>query len=170
MFAGGESRRFGSDKALALLDGQCLIDHVIARLAPQVDMVVICGRDWPPFVMIADRPAPGLGPLGALCGALEYAAAQGYDAVLTCGCDMPRLPFDLASRLAGDRPAVALGQPMLGLWQASLLPALDAHLATGNDRRMSTWVARASAVAVDFGPIANINTAAELAALGVNPP
>ena len=38
------SRRFGSDKAMARIDGVTLLDHVHAALLPQVDDIVLCGR------------------------------------------------------------------------------------------------------------------------------
>lgn len=164
ILAGGASRRFGSDKAVALLDGKALIDHVIDRLTPQVVALVVIGRDHPRTVSLPDRPGPGLGPLGGLAAALAHAAREGFDAVLTSGCDLPGLPRDLAARL-GDGPAVARGQPLLGLWPASLSAALDDHLAGSTDRSLRRWVAGCGAREVDVGPIANINTVADLARL-----
>jgi len=165
IFAGGSARRFGSDKALALLHGKPLIGHVMDRLAPQVDALVVCGRDWPPYLMLEDRPGPGVGPLGALCAALDHAAAHRFDAVLTSGCDLPFVPEDLAQRLAGDGARVALGQPLLGFWPIKLVRRLETHLAAGTDRRMATWLTIANARSVDFGAIANINTPEDLAVL-----
>lgn len=165
IYAGGNSRRFGSDKALALLAGKPLIEHVIDRLLPQVQALVICGRYLPSHPQVEDRPARDLGPLGALCGALDYAAAHHFDAVLTSGCDLPYLPIDLGERLKGDNARVALGQPLLGFWPVKLVRRLETHLAAGDDRRMSTWITIADAHAVDFGPVVNINTQADLAEL-----
>ncbi len=54
VLAGGQSRRFGSDKALALLDGRPLIAHVIAALAAQTEAVIVCGKEWGDWV--PDRP------------------------------------------------------------------------------------------------------------------
>lgn len=160
VLAGGSSRRFGSDKARALLDGTPLIEHVIARLLPQVDALVVVGRDWVGVTSIADRPAAALGPLGGLAAALAFAAAQGFDTVLTSGCDLPTLPQNLATVL-GDAPAVALGQPLLGVWPAGLSALLDAHLAA-DERSLRSWVRCSGAREVDLGPIANINTTNDL--------
>ena len=42
VLAGGQGRRMGSvDKGLVELDGRALVAHVIARLAPQVGVLVI---------------------------------------------------------------------------------------------------------------------------------
>ena len=163
IFAGGMARRFGADKAAAEIDGVALIDRVAARLRGQCDALVVVGRAWPGLESAADRPRPGLGPLGALAGALGHARDGGHDAVLTSGCDLPDLPVDLAARLAPG-PAVIAGQPLLGLWPAALAEALLAHLAAANDRSMRGWIAAAGARRVTCEtPIANINTPDELA-------
>lgn len=46
IIAGGMSRLFGSDKAMARIDRVALLDHVHAALKAQVDEVVLCGRTW----------------------------------------------------------------------------------------------------------------------------
>lgn len=164
IFAGGQARRFGSDKAAAEIDGVALIDRVAAQLGRQVDRVVVIGRTWPGLESVGDLPVPGLGPLGALAGALAHAQRQGYDDVLTSGCDLPDLPIDLAARLAPG-PAVVAGQPLLGLWPATLARALERYLEDDGDRAMRSWIARTNARRVTFPlPLANINTRDDLAA------
>lgn len=163
ILAGGRSLRFGSDKALAILDGRPLIAHVAAALAREAEAVAVAGRDWPPFPRLHDLPQSGLGPLGGLAAALVHARDHGYDTVLAAPCDMPRLPTGLASALAPG-PAVARGQPVLGLWPAALAGALGAHLAAGH-RSMMSWVDASAARTVDLGPLPNVNTPAELATL-----
>ena len=160
VLAGGRSTRFGSDKALALLDGKPLIEHAIDALAAQVDAVIVCGREYGDWV--PDRPEPGLGPLAGINAALHAAAARGYDAVLTCPCDLPALPGDLAERLAGA--AYVADVPVIGRWPALLAEALDAHLAAGGDRSVRRWAPAVGAVPVEFGPLPNLNTLAALAA------
>lgn len=162
IFAGGAARRFGGDKAAALIMGLPMIDHVAARLAGQCDALIVVGREWPGLIAVPDAPRPGLGPLGALAGALAYARAGGFAEVLTSGCDLPDLPKDLAHRLAPG-PAVAEGQPLLGLWPASLAPDLIAWLEADRDRAMRSWIAHAGArrVVLPTKPT-NINTPADL--------
>lgn len=177
ILAGGQSRRFGSDKALAPFKGQALIAHVAARLAPQVDALAVCGRG--PFdeladraiaVWLADRPTPGLGPLGGLLAALEHGAAKGFCAVLSTPCDTPLLPLDLAARL-GPGPSYAAtadrAHPATGLWPVSLAPALRAHVA-GGGRKAADWARWAGARAIAFedaGAFANVNDPLSLKAL-----
>ncbi|WP_033922162.1 molybdenum cofactor guanylyltransferase [Sphingomonas sp. 37zxx] len=163
ILAGGLSRRFGSDKAQALLDGTPLIDRVIAALTPQVDAVILCGR----APGLADRPPGGLGPLAGLNAALHHAQALGFDAVLSVPCDAPYLPGDLRLIL-GEGPAFIADQPVIGLWPASLAARLDLHLSTDGDRSLRGWARIAGAAARSAPPIANINTAADLAALGTS--
>ena len=143
VLAGGRSSRFGSDKALAMMpDGRTLLDHALAAIAPHVDAVVVCGRQVEGRVGLADRPAADMGPLGGLNAALHHALAEGYDAVLTTGCDMPVYPEGLARTLIGDGAAVLMGQPLAGFWPASLAGALDAHLGEENNRSIRGWLAR----------------------------
>lgn len=131
VLAGGQSRRFGSDKAHALFEGRRLFDHVADSLLRQVDALVVAGRDWPGLLTVADLPVSGLGPLGGLAGALDHAGRQGFDAVLSCGCDVIGVPHDLAKQLgAGSalspviEPVIAADMPIIGLWPVDLRAGL----------------------------------------------
>ena len=162
VLAGGQSRRFGSDKALAMLNGKPLIAHVIAAVSAQVDNVVVCGRDGG----IADRPGPGLGPLGGLCAALRHAADNGFDAVLSVPCDTPDIPGDLVALLnAAALPACLADQPVIGLWHATLSGMLDVHLAETNDRSLRAWARQCGAVTVKGPVLVNVNQVEDMAAL-----
>ncbi len=167
VLAGGQSRRFGSDKALAELDHRPLIAHAAAALEPFVAKVVICGRAFGDYVALADRPAPGLGPLGGLAAALRHAADHGFDAVLSLGCDIPLLPADLVAALrAIGAPVAVRALPILGLWRASDADRLDAHLDDSDDRSMRGWLAACDGQWFDGDmALANINTPADLSAL-----
>lgn len=164
ILAGGASRRFGRDKALAPIDGRPMLAHVAERLGVQCDALVVIGRDWPKLERVDDLPAPGLGPLGGLAGALAYAERNGFDAVLTSGCDLPRLPADLRDRL-GKPNALVRGQPTIGLWKAGLATKLTDYLEIATDRSVRAWALTVDArwVAIEEA-IPNINTPADLAA------
>lgn len=162
ILAGGRSARFGSDKAAALLDGVPLLDRVAAALRPQVAALVVCGRDRPGIVSLGDRPAPDLGPLGGLCAALAFAAAEGFDWVLSAGCDVLPVPGDLLARLAPG-PAHVEGQPLLGLWPADIASRLDSHLRSSEDRSMRGWARAAGARAVPLAErLYNLNRREDL--------
>ena len=161
ILAGGRSTRFGSDKAAALLAGKPLLDHVAERLARQCDGVIVCGRNWPGLEAVADRPGPDLGPLGGLNAALHHAAEQGYDAVLSAGCDTPQLPDDLAARFGPGGYYADL--PVLGLWPATLAPDLDRHLARGGSRAVRRWAEDMAIASLNGGAgLPNVNCPADL--------
>lgn len=159
--AGGRSTRFGSDKALAVLDGRPLIEHVIAGMAPQVDEILVCGREWSGLPSVPDRPRPDLGPLGGIAAALAYAGQHGFDMVLTAGCDVLPVPPDLAARLL-PAPALFATQPLFGLWPVSLLPLIDRQIEQ-DDRSLRGWASAAHArtVACELS-FYNFNNAEEL--------
>lgn len=165
VLAGGASRRFGSDKALALYRGRPLIDHAIARLGEGADAIVVCGGERPGYAAVPDAPASGLGPLGGLCGALRYARANGFAAVLTMPCDTPDLPIDLLRTLvAAGRPAYLVDLPVAGYWPIALYDALLDQLA-GENRSMRAWAERCGAKRIDSAQVANINRPEDLAGL-----
>ncbi|MGR6328254.1 molybdenum cofactor guanylyltransferase [Sphingomonas sp. XXL09] len=163
ILAGGQSRRFGSDKAVALLDGARLIDLVRAQLAPHVDTVVVVGRDGG----IADLPAPGLGPLGGIAAALDHAAAHGFGCVLTVPCDTPRLPEPMLEALTRRAPAYCSDAPVIGFWPAVLRTNLLNRLGrAGADRSVASWARSVGALPIASPtPLANVNRPEDLMAL-----
>ena len=166
ILAGGEARRFGSDKAVALFEGRRLIDHVAQNLAGQVEELIVVGRAHAGLTSVADRPAPGLGPLGALAGALAWAHSNGFKAVLSAPCDVPLLPHDLVQRLAGEGPAFVDGLPVVGWWPSTLADHLNQWLAADQPRAVRRWAAAVDARAVPLDQLpANVNTRADLDAL-----
>ena len=169
ILAGGKSRRFGQDKALALLDGQRLIDRAIAGLRVQVDEVIVAGRTMDSVTCVPDRPAPDLGPLGGLNAGLWHGRNFGFDWVVSAPCDAPFLPPDLVAKLwSAQAPRVAATSAVIGCWPVALAEVLDQHLAACADRSMRLWAATAGAQAIDIGAMPNINTPTDLRA--VTPP
>jgi molybdenum cofactor guanylyltransferase len=148
IIADGASRRFGSDKAQALIDGRTLLNHAVMTLAPQVDDVVLCGRTSDQLHWICDRPVPGQGPLGGINAALTDAYRRGYDAVITVPVDVFPLPSDLASRLAALHPRVFATQYLIGRWPVTLAPLREMHLAAGH-RSLRSWITAAQATCVE---------------------
>jgi molybdopterin-guanine dinucleotide biosynthesis protein A len=161
VLAGGQSSRFGSDKALACYQGKPLIDHATEALASQSDSVVVVGREDG----VPDWPEPGCGPVGGLAGALRHARAGGFDLVLSCGVDAPGVPSDLRDRLT-PAPAYVESQPVLGLWPVSAIDAAQDILG-GNGKHSLL----AFAEAIGARPVklpsepANVNTPEDLARL-----
>ena len=161
VLAGGRSSRFGSDKALATLDGQTLLDHAMAALRPHCDLVIVVGRGE-----VADWPRPDMGPLGGIAGALIHAANAGFDRVLTAPVDCVRLPDNLRALLE-PAPAFLETQPVIGLCPATALNELRPMLEDGSDLAVKAYARRIGARAVhsDFVP-PNVNSLADLDRLG----
>lgn len=167
ILAGGHSSRFGSDKALATLDGRALIDRVADALAPQVDGLVVVGRSHPGQTSIPDWPAPDLGPLGGIAAALHHAKEHGFRHVLTVPCDAPLLPAGLREQLSTAGAATYFADlPVVGWWPASAGTILDTLLAGDGSRSVRAFADRIGATSVTgAGEIANINTPDDLALL-----
>ncbi len=157
VLAGGQSRRFGSDKAMALFSGSPLIAHAVEALSGWCDHVVITGREEGPAPCLPDWPNADMGPLGGLAAALHYAADEGYAAVLSCGVDSPGLPENLPDLLA-PAPACLASQPVIGLWPVSALAAIEAVLHGDGRHSMYAFAEALGARRIDLRePLQNIN-------------
>ncbi len=163
VLAGGQSTRFGSDKALAQLGGQSLLTRAVDTLAGWCEHVVVVGREEAPAPTLPDWPRPHMGPLGGIAAALHLAADEGYDFVLTCGVDSADLPEDLLDRLA-PAPAYLADQPVIALWPVSASADVDAILEGDGKHSLRALAERVGARAVQLSanPV-NINTPADLA-------
>ncbi|HLW11663.1 MAG TPA: molybdenum cofactor guanylyltransferase MobA [Casimicrobiaceae bacterium] len=181
VLAGGQGRRMGSvDKGFVELGGRPLVAHVVERLAPQVQTLIInanqnIGRYAAfGFPVVADAIGGFAGPLAGLHAGL---AAATTPLVATCPCDSPFLPADLVVRLSGAFDAqpidiavartFAQPHPVFALARRSLLPHL-ARFLDGGGRKIDAWYASLPIAEVAFDDEAdafrNINTPAELAA------
>lgn len=179
VLAGGQGRRMGGvDKGLQPLQGRPLMQHVIERLRPQVDHVLINANQnlerYAEFgcPVIPDRLGGFAGPLAGLDAGLHATDAP---LVVTVPCDSPFLPYDLVARLATARSAtdadVAVARtgtqphPVFALVCARVRSHLADFLARG-ERKIDLWYASLNVVEVAFDDeadaFANINTREEL--------
>ncbi|MEH3047341.1 molybdenum cofactor guanylyltransferase [Sphingomonas adhaesiva] len=166
VLAGGRATRFGRDKALAPWGRATLLDHALASLRPHVAALVVVGRADAPVATAPDLPAPDLGPLGGIAGALAYAVRGGFHAVLTTACDTPTLPPALVAALLASDGAHAAEAPTVGLWPVRLAPVLAAHLRAGGNRSIRRWAHDVGVPAIMPGVIVpNANTPEDLAQL-----
>jgi len=167
LLAGGRSSRFGSDKAMALLHGRRLLDRAFDQLAAHSDRVVVCGRPYPGFPFLPDRPRPDMGPLGGLNAALHHGAEHGFAAVLTSGCDVPIFPGALAEALIGGGPAILSAMPLIGYWPVGLADDLDRFLVTTGRHAIRGWAEFVDARRIDLPGLSlpNINRPEDLLAL-----
>lgn len=176
ILAGGRSRRMGTDKAFVPLAGRSLIEHVIARLAPQVDTLVVSSNA--PREKFAALQLPVLADIhdgfrGPLAGV--YAALLAYpdDVVVSVAVDLPLLPLDLVKRLRKNWDGTRCRYAARGtehalaiLWPPHRAAALEDYLRTASS--VSGWLTAQgepaqfppeSVVALDT----NLNTPADLA-------
>ena len=162
VLAGGQSTRFGSDKALAELGGRTLLSLAVDALAAQCDAVVVVGREAAPAPTLPDWPRAGMGPLGGIAAALHHAADAGYDHVLSCAVDSAGLTKTVLSDLS-PAPAYCESQPVIGLWPASASATVDALLESDARHSMRAFAERIGARPVHLSNIPdNINTPADL--------
>lgn len=148
VLCGGASQRMGSDKALAELGGQRLIDYAVSAQAAVADEVRLAtGRTerYPELglacVLDAELSDGSGGPLAGLVAGLEAARAEGFEVLLVGACDTPRVTPELyaallAHRDAGDHDLTLLGthkggrlhpEPLIGAYHVRALePARDA--------------------------------------------
>jgi len=181
ILAAGAGRRMGGeDKGMMLLNGRPLIAHVLERLAPQCDKVLLnINRNREAYAafgcpLLEDTLPGGLGPLAGLLSALEHSDS---DYVLSVPCDTPHLPTDLVARLfaslqqnGADVCTVDDGErlhPVILLVRRSLRDDLRHYLESGG-RKVHDWFYRQRHCSADFSeqPAAfiNINTPQQLRA------
>ena len=183
ILAGGRGQRMGGvDKGLQPWRGLPLVDHALARLAPQVREVMIsANRNAAQYAartarVLADESGDFHGPLAGILAGLRAAATPWLASV---PCDSPQLPPDLVERLArglGDAPGAVVQrdrgvdgvrlEPVCCLLSTALADDLARYLAEGG-RKVEGWVSR-HAVPVRFdrpddaAAFANVNTLADL--------
>lgn len=169
VLAGGQSTRFGSDKALAEIDGHTLLALAVDTLAGWCDHVVVAGRAAAPAPTLPDWPRSGMGPLGGLAAALRYAVDEGYATILSIGVDSVGLSDDLPD-LLGPAPACLRAQPIVGLWPANSAETIEALLHQDGPHSVYRFAEAVGARLVDVARVpANVNTPGDLAALTQRP-
>jgi molybdopterin-guanine dinucleotide biosynthesis protein A len=187
ILAGGLSNRMGGgDKALCKLANKPILQHVIERLQPQVDHLIINANgnasrfsDFN-FPVIPDAVGDYVGPLAGILAGLEWINQHkpATSWLVSASADTPFLPPDLVARLSEsvqktNAPlAVVRSQgfchPVIGLWSVSLAPALRRALTEEQLYKVARFTARYPLGIVDYvhtpiDPFFNINTPEDLA-------
>jgi len=142
ILAGGKSSRFGSNKALALLDHRPLLVHVAEALKPFASSITVVGRVDAQYQNIGYRTIgdidPDLGPLGGLVTALsDVQASASSPRILLCACDQILLDPSILSKLFSaqhpDHLAIAFRDrdcwmPFPGIYDLRLLGQIKDQL------------------------------------------
>lgn len=171
LLAGGQSRRFGSDKARATVEGVPLIVRLAEQLRPIADSITViadkAGRYADLGLTTIGDIHPGQGPVAGLHTALHHADAPW---LLLVSCDLLELRPHWLEALWHARTdgahtqAVAFHeqhwQPFPGLYHQSLLAAVERRLAAGDLRMQRLLDVTASAVSLpsDWPAVAQVNT------------
>lgn len=182
ILAGGAARRMGGgDKGLTELAGKPLIEHALARLAPQVDALIInANRNVARYAdyghpVVTDERQGFQGPLAGMASGMKAAETE----FMVCApCDSPLLPEDLVERLfrrlreQDAELSVAHNgerlQPVFTLMRTALAGSLLAFL-DGGGRKIDQWFQRHQLALADFSDqpaaFSNVNSPEELDAM-----
>ena len=181
ILSGGLSSRFGSNKALAKLDGERLVDQLIERLSHQTSAPIVINApdetayDLPHNDFIADQFVDRLGPLAGIHAALVWAEQHGFPSVCTTPVDTPFIPDNFVSAMTSVQGPVITSfagkyHPIHGAWPVSLKPSLEAGISLGM-RAVMSWVDTLDASIFDFAefyesdPFININRPTDIAVI-----
>ena len=181
ILAGGLARRMGGrPKAFVEVAGRPLVDHVIGRLAPQVDALALnanaeherlASRGLP---VIADTVEGFAGPLAGVLAGMLWARGEVPEArwLVSVAVDTPFFPADLVARFLraveeeNAELACAAGggrtHPVFGLWPVALAEDLQRALVEEDLRKIDLFTARYRLATVHFDndggdPFFNIN-------------
>jgi len=187
ILAGGQSSRMGGgDKGMRALGDRPLLLHVIQRLRPQVERVVLNANGDPArfagfgLPVVPDSVPDFAGPLAGVLAGMDWAADELPEAhyIVTAPADGPFLPRDLVAHLAKTildedaelAVAASAGQPypVIGLWPVALRDELRRALTAEDVHKVDAWTARYRRVTATFGtepvdPFFNANTPEDFA-------
>lgn len=139
ILAGGQSRRFGSNKALARIGDSGLVIERIANVLKDIfEEILVLTKDKTPLAFLEKPWLHVLGdrfqnfhPLNGLASALSYAKTE---KVFVCACDMPFINPDLVQFICSKSQEADATVP---IWQEEIQPLLGVYatkcLTTIND-------------------------------------
>ncbi|KRE18100.1 molybdenum cofactor guanylyltransferase [Bosea sp. Root381] len=187
LLAGGLARRMGGgDKPLRLIAGRSILAHVIERLEPQCDGLLVNANGDPArfadygLPVVADSVPDFAGPLAGILAGLDWMAANRPELewLVSVAADTPFIPRDLVARLHAAREArraplacAASGgwtHPVIGLWPVSLREELRHALTVEDERKIDRWTARHGCASAEWetapvDPFFNANRPDDLA-------
>ena len=168
LLVGGASTRFGSPKALAVLDGETLAERAWRVLGELCDERIAVGKAADalalPFPILDDASAVRA-PIAGVVAALR--AAQ-HDICVVLPVDCPLVTGELLASLAdacADSVDAAVPQtgPLPAAYRRGALPALEDALASGRlSIRDGLAELRVEIVECDAELLVNVNTPDEL--------
>ena len=167
---GGASRRYGTDKALALHRGvamaACMIDTL--RAAGASDVITVGGADRGFDVAHHPDLFPGEGPLGGL---LTVLAQPSQTVIVLVACDMPYLNAATVRRLgqtAHEHPEIDAvvaktdrREPLCAAYRVESCRPVAERLFAGNVRSLQEFLGSLKVLELvldDFAEVRNVNS------------
>ena len=138
ILAGGESRRMGRNKAFLPWGDTTLIEHLLERLKPVTDELIVAVKDAQAFRHLKARVVEDCVPdAHALGGFYTGLRAASHELCFVCGCDTPFVSPGLVSALTGLSDGYDLViprsprglEPLHAVYvRSSALPAIEEQL------------------------------------------
>jgi molybdopterin-guanine dinucleotide biosynthesis protein A len=165
LLVGGASRRFGSPKALARLDGETLAERAWRLLGEACETRLAVGTTADRLELPFDVVDDGTEVRAALAGLVAGLRAATTDVSLVVPVDCPNLTGDALARLAAACRDAAVPQtgPLPGAYRRTALPVLERRLREGS-YRLRDALAELDVATVDLpaDQLANANTPEQL--------
>jgi len=161
LLVGGASSRFGSPKALAVLDGETLAERAWRVLGEACDEVIAVGKtadELPLPFPIVDDGTTARAPIYGLMAGLRAAR---HDVCVVLPVDCPRMTPE-AIRALGEAVAVPQTGPLPGAYAKEMLDELETRMARGN---LSLRGVNPTVVEIEEPLLADVDTLADLARL-----
>jgi molybdopterin-guanine dinucleotide biosynthesis protein A len=161
LLVGGASTRFGSPKALAVVDGETLAARLWRLLGDSCDERIAVGKHADELELPFDVLDDGTAVRAPIAGVVAGLRAAKHDVTVVVPVDMPHLTARALHDLAAACRDVAVPQtgPLPGAYRRAALPALEAALA---DRRLALRDAIAvldvATVELDESLLMNVNS------------
>ena len=178
ILSGGHSRRYGTDKAAILLEGQPLLERMVQIVSGAVDHLFVSVRPDQTedalrngYPLILDEQS-GWGPAGGIL------AAHGHEpsvAWLVVACDLAYLDEAAIVALIASRqpdqgatgyrsPVDGLAEPLCAIWEPATLRTFQRQAITGGQLSPRAMLASVNMHLIDVADakkLVNINTPAD---------
>ena len=183
ILAGGKSRRFGADKAVAKLGEKSLIDYTINKLEPKfAEILVITNNPIQVsknnIFFIKDTMSGQLGPLVGILSAMEWVKNndKNYEWIISFPCDTPFFEEKIIDKVinsqkSSDKKLLFLKSGnkrhnIFGLWSIELMEQLRNDINQGA-RKVEDWANKIGTEIVEINSesdksFLNINTKLDL--------
>ena len=183
ILAGGKSRRFGADKAVAKLGEKSLIDYTINKLEPKfAEILVITNNPMQVsknnIFFIKDTLTGQLGPLVGILSAMEWVKNndKNYEWIISFPCDTPFFEEKIIDKVinsqkSSDKKLLFLKSGnkrhnIFGLWSIELMEQLRNDINQGA-RKVEDWANKIGTEIVEINSesdksFLNINTKLDL--------